>query len=156
MTRTGNSAPQAAEEGGVRQVFIEDMEVGMKAALERVLDETAVRTFAAITGDANPVHLDADYAATTMFARPIVHGMLTASLVSAVLGTRLPGKGAIYVSQTVQFRAPVYVGETVKAEVEITAIDHRRRRVTFATRCLVGEKEVLRGEAVLVAPSRKG
>ena len=152
---TGSPATPAGDEGGVRQVFIEDMEVGMTAALERVLDEAAVRTFAEITGDVNPVHLDADYAAGTMFGRPIAHGMLTASLISAVLGTRLPGKGAIYVSQTVQFRAPVFVGDVVKAEVEITAIDRRRRRVTFATRCFVGEKEVLRGEAVLIAPSRE-
>ena len=138
----------------VRQVFIEDMEEGMSARLTRRLDEEAVRTFAALTGDVNPVHLDATYAAETPFKRPIVHGMLTASLISAVLGTQLPGKGAIYVSQSIQFRAPVYVGDDVTAEVTVTAIDTRRRRVTFATRCLVGDKEVLRGEAVLIAPSR--
>ena len=138
----------------VRQVFIEDMEEGMSARLTRRLDEEAVRTFAALTGDVNPVHLDAAYAAETPFKRPIVHGMLTASLISAVLGTQLPGKGAIYVSQSSQFRAPVYVGDDVTAEVTVTAIDTRRRRVTFATRCLVGDKEVLRGEAVLIAPSR--
>ncbi len=138
----------------VRQVFIEEMEEGMSARLTRRLDEEAVRTFAALTGDVNPVHLDAAYAAETPFKRPIVHGMLTASLISAVLGTQLPGKGAIYVSQSIQFRAPVYVGDDVTAEVTVTAIDTRRRRVTFATRCLVGDKEVLRGEAVLIAPSR--
>ncbi len=138
----------------VRQVFIEDMEEGMSARLTRRLDEEAVRTFAALTGDVNPVHLDAAYAAETPFKRPIVHGMLTASLISAVLGTQLPGKGAIYVSQSIQFRAPVYVGDDVTAEVTVTAIDTRRRRVTFTTRCLVGDKEVLRGEAVLIAPSR--
>ncbi|WP_038036672.1 MaoC family dehydratase [Thermopetrobacter sp. TC1] len=138
----------------VRQVFIEDMEEGMSARLTRRLDEEAVRTFAALTGDVNPVHLDAAYAAETPFKRPIVHGMLTASLISAVLGTQLPGRGAIYVSQSIQFRAPVYVGDDVTAEVTVTAIDTRRRRVTFATRCLVGDKEVLRGEAVLIAPSR--
>ncbi len=138
----------------VRQVFIEDMQEGMTAQLTRCLDEEAVRTFAALTGDTNPVHLDAAYAAGTPFQRPIVHGMLTASLISAVLGTQLPGKGAIYVSQTIQFRAPVHVGDEVTAEVTVTSIDQRRRRVTFATRCRVGEKEVLRGEAVLIAPSR--
>ena len=149
-----NSSGTRETGGGVAQVFIEDMEVGMRAALEKVLDEEAVRAFAALTGDVNPVHLDAEHAARTMFGRPIAHGMLTASLISAVLGTRLPGRGAIYVSQTLQFRAPVFVGDTVTAEVEITAIDRRRRRVSFATRCRVGEKEVLRGEAVLIAPSR--
>jgi len=81
--------------------------------------------------------------------------MLTASLISAVLGTRLPGRGAIYVSQSIQFRAPVFIGDTVTAEVEVASVDARRRRVTLATRCLVGDKVVLRGEAVVLAPSRE-
>jgi 3-hydroxybutyryl-CoA dehydratase len=147
-----NAAPP---EGDVDQVFLEDMREGMSASLSRTLDEAAVRAFAAITGDGNPVHLDADYAATTVFGRPVAHGMLTASLLSAVIGTRLPGRGTIYVSQTLKFRAPVFVGDTVQAEVEVTAIDRRRRRVTLATRCRVGDKEVLRGEAVVMPPSRR-
>jgi len=138
----------------VAQVFIEDIEPGMKASLSRTFGEEEVETFARITGDANPAHLDEEFAATTVFGRRVVHGMLTASLISAVLGTRLPGKGAIYVSQSIQFRAPVFIGDTVTAEVEVTSVDARRRRVTLATRCLVGDKVVLRGEAVVLAPSR--
>jgi len=142
--------------GKVEQVFIDDMRVGMKASLTRLLGEEEVRAFARVTGDENPAHLDADFAAATPFGRPVVHGMLTASLISAVLGTRLPGKGAVYLSQSLSFRAPVFIGEEVTAEVEITGIDQRRRRVTLATRCLSGGKVVLRGEAVVIAPAREG
>jgi len=140
----------------VAQVFIEDIEPGMKASLSRNFGEEEVEAFARITGDVNPAHLDEEFAATTVFGRRVVHGMLTASLISAVLGTRLPGRGAIYVSQSIQFRTPVFIGDTVTAEVEVTSVDARRRRVTLATRCLVGDKVVLRGEAVVLAPSRNG
>ncbi len=140
----------------VAQVFIEDIEPGMRASLSRTFGEEEVEAFARITGDVNPAHLDDAFAATTVFGRRVVHGMLTASLISAVLGTRLPGKGAIYVSQSIQFRAPVFIGDTVTAEVEVTSVDARRRRVTLATRCLVNGKVVLRGEAVVLAPSRNG
>ncbi len=138
----------------IAQVFIEDMEPGMKASLSRTFGEEEVEAFARITGDVNPAHLDEEFAAATTFGRRVVHGMLTASLISAVLGTRLPGKGAIYISQSIQFRAPVFIGDTVTAEVEIMGVDARRKRVTLATRCLVNAKVVLRGEAVVLAPSR--
>jgi 3-hydroxybutyryl-CoA dehydratase len=140
----------------VEQVFIEDMREGMSAALERTFTREDVEAFARLTGDVNPAHVDADFAASSVFGKPVVHGMLTAALISAVLGTKLPGKGAVYVSQTIQFRKPVFPGDAVRAEVEITAIDARRKRVTLATRCLVDGKLVLRGEAVVIAPSRKG
>ncbi len=140
----------------VAQVFIEDIEPGMTASLSRTFGEEEVEAFARITGDVNPAHLDEEFAATTVFGRRVVHGMLTASLISAVLGTRLPGKGAVYVSQSIQFRAPVFIGDTVTAEVEVASVDARRRRVTLATRCLVDGKVVLRGEAVVLAPSRNG
>ena len=135
---------------------IEDLAKGMTARFEKTLDEAAVNAFAELSGDVNPVHLDKAYAADTMFGRRIAHGMLTASLISTILGTKLPGPGSIYVSQSIRFRAPVFLGDHVVAEAEITAIDVRRRRVTLACRCLVGDKVVLDGEAVLIAPSRKG
>ncbi len=138
------------------RVFIEDMREGMRAALEKTFTEDDVLAFAALTGDNNPAHVDADFAASSVFGRQVVHGMFTASLISAVLGTKLPGRGAIYVSQTIQFRKPVFIGDTVRAEVEISAIDARRKRITLATRCLVEGKPVLRGEAVVIAPSREG
>jgi len=140
----------------VEQVFIEDMREGMSAALERTFTREDVEAFARLTGDVNPAHVDADFAASSVFGKPVAHGMLTAALISAVLGTKLPGKGAVYVSQTIQFRKPVFPGDAVRAEVEITAIDARRKRVTLATRCLVDGKPVLRGEAVVIPPSRKG
>ncbi len=137
-------------------VFIEDIEVGQSASVEKRLDAAAVRAFAEISGDFNPVHLDAVFAASTRFGRPIVHGMLTASLISTVVGTRLPGKGSIYVSQTLKFIAPVFVGDVVRAEAVVREVLARRRRVVLDTRCLVGEKAVLKGEAVMLAPSRSG
>ncbi len=140
--------------GDVTTVYIEDIEVGQSASVERTFDEAAVRAFAELSGDFNPIHLDADYAATTRFGRPIVHGLLTASLISTVVGTRLPGKGSIYVSQTLQFRAPVYLGDTVRAEAVVREVHAKRRRVALDTRCLVGETVVLKGEAVMLAPSR--
>lgn len=140
----------------VAQVFIEEIEPGMKASLSRTFGEEDVEAFAHITSDVNPAHLDEEFARTTVFGRRVVHGMLTASLISAVLGTRLPGKGAVYVSQSLQFRAPVFLGDTVTAEVEVSSVDARRRRVTLVTRCLVNGKVVLKGEAVVLAPARNG
>ncbi len=138
----------------VSEVFIEDMRTGMSAALERTFTEEDVLAFARLSGDFNPAHVDAAYAAATRFGRPVAHGLLTASLISAVLGTKLPGKGAIYISQSLRFLAPVFIGDTVRAEAEVAAIDLRRRRVSLATRCTVGGKVVLKGEAVVLAPSR--
>ena len=136
------------------QVFIEDMREGMTAQLQRTFTREDVEAFARLSGDVNPAHVDAAYAAASIFGKPVVHGMLTASLISALLGTRLPGRGAIYLSQSLQFRAPVFIGDTVQAEVEITGIDTRRKRVTFACRCMVDGKQVLRGEAIVLAPGR--
>ena len=136
----------------IRRANLDEIAVGQKASVERTFDADAVRTFAELSGDVNPVHLDADYAATTRFGRPIVHGLLTASLISTVVGTRLPGQGSIYVSQTLRFRAPVFVGDTVRAEAEVTEVQRPRRRVVLATRCLVGEKVVITGEAVMWVP----
>ena len=136
----------------VKKASLNGLEVGQKAFVERTFDEAAVRAFAELSGDFNPVHLDAGFAATTRFGRPIVHGLLTASLISTVVGTRLPGQGSIYVSQTLRFRAPVFVGDTVRAEAEVKEVQRERRRVVLNTRCLVGEKVVITGEAVMWIP----
>ena len=116
---------------------------------------TDIALFAEVSTDRNPVHLDDAYARETMFHGRIAHGMLTAGLISAVIGEQLPGHGTVYLSQTLKFMAPVRPGDTVRAEVEVQAIDHARRRVTLATRCLVGDTVVLRGEAMVLAPSGK-
>ena len=135
-------------------LFFEDLAVGMRAELSRDVAEADVVGFAQVTGDVNPVHLDAAYAATTMFKERIAHGMLSAGYISALLGVHLPGPGAIYVSQTLSFRRPVKLGATVHAQVEVTALDPAKGRVTLACLCAVDGKPVLEGEAVVIAPRR--
>jgi len=137
-------------------LYFEDLTIGMSAEMTRTVEDADVRAFAAVSGDDNPVHLDATYAATTQFKERIAHGMLSASYISALLGTRLPGPGAIYLSQTLSFRRPVRLGATVVARVEITALDAAKGRVTLACRCTVDGKDVADGEAVVLAPRRPG
>jgi 3-hydroxybutyryl-CoA dehydratase len=134
--------------------FLEDLVLGMEAALERMIAESDLVAFAEVSGDTNPVHLDEAYAATTPFRTRIAHGMLTASLISAVLGTRLPGPGAVYLSQSLRFRAPVKIGDQVRTIARVTEIDTRRRRVSLACSCSVGDAVVLEGEAIVMVPSR--
>jgi 3-hydroxybutyryl-CoA dehydratase len=133
---------------------LEDLELGQTAELRRTVTAQDIEAFAAVTGDNNPVHLDEAYAAATAFKGRIAHGMLSAGYISAVLGTRLPGPGAIYVSQSLSFRRPVRIGDEVTAEAKVTAIDGVRARVTFATQCVVAGKTVVEGEAVVVVPRR--
>ena len=127
------------------------IEVGASATRTITFTDDDVRAFAQTTGDANPIHVDEDYAAETRFGRRIVHGMLTASLISATIANDLPGVGSIYVSQTLQFKAPVFIGETITATVEVTAV--QRRFVTLATRCAKQDGTlVIDGEAVVLLP----
>ena len=112
---------------------IDSFTIGQVATLVRTISEADVMTFATLTGDHNPVHVDADSAAASSFGERIVHGMLTASLLSTVLAMQLPGPGAIYLGQTLRFLRPVKLGDTVTAQVEITAIDLSKRRMTLAT-----------------------
>ena len=136
-------------------IVIEDLEVGMLRHLTKQVTDADIEMFATISTDRNPVHLDDTYARDTIFEGRIAHGMLTAGLISAVIGEQLPGHGTVYLGQTLKFLAPVRPGDMVRAEVTVEAIDHARRRVTLATRCLVGDTVVLKGEAVVLAPSRK-
>lgn len=136
-------------------IFIEDMEIGMTRHLRKTVTDRDIELFAEVSTDRNPVHLDEAYAQETMFHGRIAHGMLTAGLISAVIGEQLPGHGAIYLGQSLKFMAPVRPGDTVLAEVKVLDIDHSRRRVTLETRCLVGDTVVLKGEALVMAPSRK-
>ncbi len=136
-------------------LFLEDLSVGQSAELVRTVDEKAIELFAEVTGDNNPVHLDAEYAAGTAFKERIAHGMLSAGYISAVIGAKLPGPGAIYMSQQLTFRRPVKIGDEVTARATITAIDTDKARVTLETVCLVSGKPVLTGEALIMVP-RKG
>ncbi len=124
----------------------------MTASLERTVSERDVVRFAEVTGDDNPLHFDAEFAATTVFGEPIAHGILSAGYISAVIGTRLPGPGTVYLSQLLEFRAPVRIGDAVTARVTVAAIDRQRRRVRLDTACLVGGKIVVEGEALVLVP----
>ncbi|MDE1172978.1 MAG: MaoC family dehydratase [Parvibaculaceae bacterium] len=134
--------------------FIEDLAEGMSASFAKTITEADITLFVGISGDTNPLHIDEDYAKATRFGSRIAHGMLSAGLISAVLGTRLPGPGAIYMSQTMRFRAPVRPGDTVKATATVTVIDRAKKRVTLACEAHVGATLVLDGEAMVMVPSR--
>lgn len=136
-------------------ICIEDIELGMTRQLRKIVTDRDIDLFAEVSTDRNPVHLDDAYARDTIFEGRIAHGMLTAALISAVIGEQLPGHGTVYLGQSLRFLAPVRPGDTVMAEVRVTAIDHSRRRVTLETRCAVGDRDVLKGEALVLAPSRK-
>lgn len=136
-------------------ICIEDIEIGMIRSLRKVVTDRDIEMFAEVSTDRNPVHLDDEYAQDTIFEGRIAHGMLTAGLISAVIGEQLPGHGTVYLGQSLKFLAPVRPGDMVLAEVEVTNIDHSKRRVTMETRCLVNGKKVLIGEATVLAPSRK-
>ncbi len=134
--------------------FIEDLEPGMTATFGKTITDADILMFAGVSGDTNPGHLNEEFAAGTPFHGRIVHGMLTASLISTVLGTKLPGPGCIYVSQTMRFLAPVRSGDTVRAEVTLRTVDREKKRAIFDTACKVLGKNVLEGEAVLFVPRR--
>lgn len=130
-----------------------ELEVGMTAELERTISGADIDDFARLTGDTNPVHVDEEAARRSRFGERIAHGMLTAGLVSAVLGTRLPGAGAIYLAQSLRFTRPVPVGATITARVEVIELDAERRRARLATTCTDQEgRTVLDGEASLLVP----
>ena len=139
----------------VGTICIEDIEIGMSRSLAKTIGDAEIRAFAELSTDHNPVHLDDAYAQETIFEGRIAHGMLTAALISAVIGEQLPGHGSVYLRQSLRFCAPVRPGDRVEATVSVTAIDHGRRRVTLECRCNVGDRVVLDGEALVLAPSRK-
>ncbi|MEP2028406.1 MAG: MaoC family dehydratase [Paracoccaceae bacterium] len=136
-------------------ICIEDLEMGMRRSLDKVVTDQDIEMFAQVSTDHNPVHLDDDYAQDTIFEGRIAHGMLTAGLISAVIGEQLPGHGTVYMGQTLKFLAPVRPGDMVHAEVKVIDIDFAKRRVKLDCHCAVGGKKVLIGEATVLAPSRK-
>jgi len=135
-------------------LYIQDIEIGMSRHLRKTITDQDIELFAQVSTDHNPVHLDDNYARNTRFKGRIAHGILTASLISAVIGEQLPGHGAIYMSQSLKFIAPVRPGDTVLAEVTVSAINREKRRVTLDCLCSVEDTPVLKGEAVVLAPSR--
>jgi 3-hydroxybutyryl-CoA dehydratase len=142
--------------GESRGYWVEDLIIGMSASFSKTVTEADILLFSDISGDTNPVHLDETFAKKTCFKGRISHGLLSASLISAVIGTRLPGPGAIYVSQTLKFKGPVRAGDTVTARVTVSNVIQDRGRATLQTLCFVGEHVVIDGEAVVLVPSRAG
>ena len=136
-------------------IVIEDIEIGMTRHVRKTITDLDIELFAKVSTDHNPVHLDESYAQDTIFGGRIAHGMLTAGLISAVIGEQLPGHGSVYMGQTLKFLGPVRPGDTVEARVTVREIDHGKRRVTLDCVCTVGEKVVLKGEALVLAPSAK-
>ena len=136
-------------------ICIEDLEIGMARRLQKTITDRDIQLFAEVSTDHNPVHLDEDYARATIFQGRIAHGMLTAGLISAVIGEQLPGHGTVYLGQSLKFLAPVRPGDTVEAVVKVLAIDQAKRRVTLETLCSVGNTVVVKGEALVLAPSRR-
>jgi 3-hydroxybutyryl-CoA dehydratase len=137
-----------------KSYFFEDLEVGMEASFAKVVSEADINAFAEVSGDKNPVHLDAAYAAKTMFKERIAHGMLSAGYISAVFGMEMPGPGAIYISQTLNFKAPVKIGDKVVAKVKVVELFSEKKRARFECVCTVNDKPVVTGEAMLMVPSR--
>jgi 3-hydroxybutyryl-CoA dehydratase len=138
----------------LRTLFFEDLSVGMAERLEKTIAASDVVGFAQLTGDRNPIHLSEHFAAKTPFGTRVAHGLYTASLISAVLGTRLPGPGAVYISQTLNFRAPVKIGDTVAVVVEVTELIAEKSRARLTCTCSVGGEVVLDGEALVKVPSQ--
>ena len=134
--------------------YFEDLEIGMSADFRRVIGDEEMRLFADLTGDDNPLHFDDDFAERSRFGGRIVHGMCTAAFISTVIGTRLPGPGCIYLSQTLRFTAPVRPGDEVVARAVVDRLIPERRRVEFETTCSVDDEIVLSGRALAQVPSR--
>jgi len=134
-------------------VRLEELEVGQSAEFTKTVSSEDVARFAEITGDFNPVHLDEAAAGKSFFGGRVAHGMLTAGLISATLAGKLPGPGTVYLSQTLRFTAPVRIGDTVTARVEVTELITAKRRVKLSTVCKNQKNEVvLNGEAMVFLP----
>src|ERR687891_1593996 len=137
----------------LRILYFEDLNVGMSETFSKTVSSSDVVGFAEVTGDRNPIHLSQHFAAKTPFGTRIAHGLYTASLISAVLGTRLPGPGAIYISQTLNFRAPVKIGDTVVVTVMVAELLPEKSRARLSCICAVSGEVVLDGEALVKVPS---
>lgn len=135
-------------------VYLDELQVGMTASSGKTITEADILLYSAVSTDTNPVHLDAEFAAASPFKERVAHGMLSAGLISGVLGTKLPGPGCVYMAQTLRFRAPVKIGDTVTATVEVTEVNLEKKRAVLKTVCTVAGKNVIEGEATVLVPTR--
>ena len=134
--------------------YFEDLEEGMTDVFAKTITDADIIGFAGVSGDTNPLHLNHEFASGTIFKGRVAHGMLTASLISTVIGTKLPGPGCIYVSQNLRFRAPVRTGDTVTATCMVTKLIPEKRLIELSTLCTVADKPVVEGDATILVPSR--
>lgn len=133
-------------------VSIEEINVGDSAEIIKRMSFEMVKTFAGISEDFNPIHLDTDYASKSRYKHQIIHGLMASSLFSGLFGTKLPGEGCVYRSQNIQFERPIYVGDEVTARVEVVSIDIKKKTISFITRCFVNGKVMINGKAEIFVP----
>ena len=134
------------------KIPLEEIEIGMNVSYSQTITDADIKAFSGISGDRNPVHLDEQYAEKSRYKKRIAHGLMTASYFSALFGTKIPGEGCVYVSQSLNFKRPVYIGDTVVATVEVISVDLAKKRVFFRTTCKVKNKVVTDVEAELFVP----
>ena len=135
--------------------FIEDLQLDQTDKLERKITEKDIDNFAKLTGDNNPVHTNLDFAKKTIFKQKVAHGFLSASLISTLIATKLPGPGSIYLSQNLKFIAPVFIDDLVIVKVTVKEIDHEKKKVKLQTECFKNEKKIISGEAIVLVNSKK-
>jgi 3-hydroxybutyryl-CoA dehydratase len=134
--------------------FIEDLKIGQEANYEKKILEKDIMDFSLVTGDSNPVHMDDKFAKHTLFKKRIAHGFLSASLISTVIATKLPGPGSVYLNQTLKFLAPVFIGDLVNAKVKVGEINLEKNRINLLTECFIAEKRILTGNAEILVTSK--
>jgi 3-hydroxybutyryl-CoA dehydratase len=135
--------------------FIEDLQLDQTDKIERRITEKDIDNFAKLTGDNNPVHTNLDFAKKTIFKEKVAHGFLSASLISSLIATKLPGPGSIYLSQNLKFLAPVFIDDLVTVKVTVKEIDHEKKKVKLQTECFKNEKKIISGEAIVLVNSKK-
>lgn len=136
-------------------MLIEDIQVGMTVSYSQTITDSDIKSFAGISGDNNPVHMSDEYATGSRYRKRIAHGFISASFFSALFGTKLPGPGCVYVSQSLSFKRPVFIGDTVTATIVVKSVDKSKYKVLFQTVCKVKNKTVIDGEAVIFIPPDK-
>ena len=138
----------------INDADIHSIEIGMVASYSQTVTDADIKAYAGLSGDNNPVHMSAEYAENSRFGKRIAHGLFSAGFFSALFGTKLPGPGCVYVSQSLKFKRPVYINDTVTATVVVKEIDIKKNRVLFNTFCKVKNKVVIDGEAEIYIPSK--
>ena len=133
----------------------DNITVGMSASYSQTITDSDVKSFSGLSGDKNPIHMDENYASVSRYKKRIVHGLLPCSFFSALFGTKLPGEGSVYASQSIKFLRPIYLGDTVTAIIIVKSLDHERHNIDFETICKVNNKVVINGEARIFVPQTK-